>query len=249
MLGVNQLGSHPWAARRLAGVLCLLLFTGCGDGATAPFAEPGLLSVSGAGEVRAAPDQARFTAAVQNDGTEAEAVQGENSERTGQLLAALRGAGVAPESLRTTGIRLTPVWSPRPRNADQDWQPEIIGYRAHNQIEVTTRDLPGVGELLAAAVRAGANDINGVHFTLEDDATARGQAIRIATHRALAEAHALAEAAGARPGNIRELRLDGHTARPLLQRAAMDMAETAQVPVEPGEITVNVQVTLVMTIE
>ncbi len=207
------------------------------------------MSVSGTAEVRAAPDQARFTAAVQSDGTEAEAVLEENSERTDTLLTALRGAGVAPERLRTTGVRLMPVWAPRPRNAGQDWQPEIIGYRAHNQIEVTTRDLPGVGELLAAAVRAGANDINGVHFTLEDDAAARGQAINLATHRALAEARTLAEAAGARPGSIRELRLDGHSARPMLQRAAMDMAETTRVPVEPGEITVNVHVTLVMALE
>ena len=231
--------------------LVLLLAAGCAEPQIAHAGETASLSVNGHAEVRVAPDRARFSAAVVNDGEEAEAVMAANAERTERMLAALRDAGVAIERLRTTGVRLQPVWTPRPRAAGENWRPEIIGYQARNQIEVVTADLAGVGTLLATAVRAGATDVDGVHFSLEDDASARADAIRIATERALAEATTLADAAGVRRGRILELRLDGASTQPppMLRAASMDMrAEFASVPVEPGEVTVSAHVALSMAI-
>lgn len=237
---------------RVAPLVLLLLVAGCSETHLTQAGETAALSVNGHAEVRVAPDRARFNAAVVNDGEEAEAVMAENAERTERMLATLRDAGVAIEQLRTTGVRLQPMWTPRPRNADEHWRPQIIGYQARNQIELETADLAGVGTLLAAAVRAGATDVDGVHFSLEDDAAARADAIRIATERALAEARVLAEAAGVRTERILELRLDGAASRPPpMQRAvAMDArVEFASVPVEPGEVTVTAQVSLSMAID
>lgn len=229
-----------------------LLATGCSDiDITRPSQAPSI-SVDGHAEVRVAPDRASFSAAVVNEGDEAETTLAANAEQSEQLLAALRAAGVSTESLRTTGVRLQPLWSSRPRDADDDWRPRITGYQAHNQLEVTTADLAGVGTLLAIAVRAGARDIQGVHFQLEDDAAARAEAIRIATERALSEARTLATAAGSSTGALLELRLDGASNQPppMLRASMMNArAEFASVPVAPGEVTISASVGLRMALE
>lgn len=230
----------------------LLLVTACSEVQIQGPTQGATLSVNGQGEVRTAPDRAHFSAAVVNEGDDAESTLAANAERSERLLAALRDAGVATESLRTTGVRLQPMWSSRPRDADADWRPRINGYQARNQLEVATADLAGVGTLLAVAVRAGATDIQGVHFHLDDDASARAQAIRIATDRALSEARTLAEAAGTSAGRILELRLDGASSQPppMLRSTMMDArVEFASVPVEPGEVTVNASVSLTMALD
>ncbi len=239
--------------RRLPLISALLMLSiACSDVHMDSPSHPATLSVNGQAEVRTAPDRARFSAAVVNEGEDAQATLAANAEYSERLLAALRAADVSTESLRTTGVRLQPVWSSRPRDAEADWRPRITGYQARNQLEVATADLAGVGTLLAIAVRAGATELQGVHFSLEDDASARAEAIRLATDRALTEARTLAEAAGTSPGRILELRLDGASSQPppMLRSAMMDSrAELASVPVEPGEVTINASVSLTMALD
>lgn len=223
-----------------------LLMVGCSDQPARPdsAAETRTVTVTGQSEIKAQPDQARFVVGVTSEAEGADAVLETNSRAADALLTALRDAGVETEQLRTLGVRVNPVWSSRPRNADDDWQPRIRGYQARNQIEVVTRDLQGVGLLLAAAGRAGANEVQGLQFSLENDAEVRDQAITAATEHALAQARTAAIAAGGQTGKVLELNLNGSRPSPMLQRASMDARmELAAVPVEPGEITVNAQVT------
>lgn len=230
----------------------LWLATGCSDiDITSPSQAP-VISVDGHAEVRVAPDRASFSAAVVNEGEQAEATLAANAEQSEALLTALRSASVDIESLRTVGVRLQPLWSSRPRDADDSWRPRITGYQAHNRLEVATADLAGVGTLLAIAVRAGAQDIQGVHFRLEDDADARAEAIRIATERALSEARTLAAAAGGSAGAVLELRLDGASSQPppMLRASMLDArAEFASVPVAAGEVSVSASIGLRMSFE
>lgn len=216
----------------------------------------GRLVVSGQAEVRAAPDRARFTVGVRNDGREAQQVLDENARRTAALIAALREGGVEARSLRTQGVSLQPQWAQPPRDRSGDWTPKVVGYQASNRIEVRTEELARVGALLAIAATAGANDIEGVSFSLEDDRSARTEAIEAATRRALDEARVLATAAGVRTGTVLELRLDHASTSMPMPKAAMQrgmmMAEASDmgaVPVEPGEVTITASVTITLALQ
>lgn len=209
--------------------------------------------VTGSAEVSAAPDRASFTAEIGNCGRDADAVLDENARRAGRLIDALRGAGIELEQLQTRGVRLNPEWAPRPRDADADWRPAIVGYRASNRIDVETAELDRVGELLAVAVEAGANGVDGIRFRLEDEAAAREAAIRRATAVALREARVMADAAGTSVGPILELRLDHAMStapqprmQPRMELAAMDAGVRAM-PVEPGEVSVRASVTVTLS--
>lgn len=218
------------------------------DGTAAP-----RIVVTGNATVMAAPDLASFTVTVSNSGRDAGAVLDENAHRSEAMLEALRDAGSERARLQTRGVRLTPQWSPRPRNASPDWRPEIVGYSASNRIEVVTGDIPGVGTLLSSAVEAGANGVDGIRFSLEDDAEARERAIRQATETALAEARVMAAAAGVTAGRVLELRLDhAHTSLPQpqplarMEAGAMMAADVRAMPTEAGEVRVDVAVTITL---
>ncbi|MEE4298550.1 MAG: SIMPL domain-containing protein [Pseudomonadales bacterium] len=207
--------------------------------------------VTGSAEVSAPPDRAGFTLEIGTSGREADAVLDENARRAARMLEALRSTGIGLERLQTRGVHLQPEWTPRPRDAEPDWRPTIAGYRASNRIEVETAALDRVGELLAVAVEAGANGVDGIRFRLEDETAAREAAIRRATAKALHEARVVAEAAGTRVSAVRELRLDHASATPSapMLQGRMEMAMDAAVralPVEPGEILVHASVTVTL---
>jgi uncharacterized protein YggE len=232
--------------------LGLCLGTGPATAANAD-ADRGTLLVSGEARITTAPDRARFDVGVVNEGKVADVVLADNSVATERLLGALRGAGIALERIQTRGVRLAPIWSSRPRDADDRWRPAIVGYRAENRVEVATAALDGVGRLLARAVDAGANDLSGVRFELADDGEARAAAIRTATARAMAEARVLAEAAGVTLGPIVELSLDPAAPsmpRPMMMDMRMAaMAESSAVPIEAGEIEIEARVSVQFLID
>lgn len=236
-------------------VTSLGIASGC-SAAEVSASAAGRIVVTGEAEVRTSPDRASFGVGVSTQGREAESVLEDNARRAERLLAALRGSDIEIETLRTRGVRLNPVWSPRPRDAAPDWSPSIAGYSASNRIEVVTRDLARVGELLAVAATAGANDVDGVHFDLDDDTAAREEAIEQATADALREAEVLARAAGVNRGAVLELRLDhAVTSMPRAPQMAMDarggmeMAALRSVPIEAGEVSVRASVTLTLGLQ
>ncbi|MDZ7825065.1 MAG: SIMPL domain-containing protein [Gammaproteobacteria bacterium] len=238
---------------RILAIVLLGLLPGC---SVADPATPvgGRIVVTGNAEVRTLPDRARFTVGVTTEARDADAALAENARRTQRLLAALRDSGIPTETLRTLGVTLQPRWSGRPRDADEDWTPKVTGYHAGNRLEVETGALDRVGELLAIAAEAGANEIHGVQFSLEDDAEARRHAIERATRRAREEAGILAEAAGVRTGAVLELRLDHARTDLPAPNPRMEMAlmsadrRGGNVPVEPGEVTIRASVTLTLAV-
>ena len=239
-------------------LLLVLAISGCSATAsdqppTGP--SPARVVVTGQGQIDVAPDRASFSAGVTTESRSAETALAENNTRTGALIDALQGSGIEIEELQTQGANLHPVWEPRPRNVDAEWRPRIVGYRASNRLQLRTADLARVGELMAIAAEAGANDLQGIQFSLHDEAAAKADAIRQATRNAQRHAEVLADASNTRILRVLELRLDhAHTNLPavrgmMVERFAVARTDAAPVPVEAGTITVNASVTLTAAIE
>jgi uncharacterized protein YggE len=113
---------------------------------------------------------------------------------------------------------------------------------------VTVRDTDKLGELLDAAVSAGANSIYGISFYVEDQTAAASDARVEAVEDARTKADELASAAGMTVGPVVSI---AEGVPPVLSPvyamgrggAGAAMAEAA-VPVEPGSTTVSVDVTV-----
>jgi uncharacterized protein YggE len=205
------------------------------------------LTVTGTGEVMAAPDQAfvRLGAIAQSE--EAGAAQADVSSIVEKAVSAIQKAGIPRRSIRTTGLTLTPVYSSGSSKADRPGEPRIVGYRAANIIEVTSANLELVGKVIDAGLTAGANRLEGVSFSLQDDLPQRTAALTKAVEEASAKAQTMARALDVTLGSVREVIEGGvHILRQeqFAMRGRAMAADGMQTPVEPGEIRIQATVTI-----
>lgn len=205
------------------------------------------ITVTGAGEVRIAPDIATVRLGVVAQQESARAAQQEAS-RIGQgILDAVAGLDVPREAVQTSQLFLTPVYEqPGPRQ-QVPTEPRIIAYRASNVVAVRLDDLAKIGPVIDAGIDAGANQVEGVGFELEDDREAREEAMRRAVREARSKAAAMADALEVPLGAVLDAQEGGYSIdRPELGQVRMYAMEAraADTPVAPGEITVATNVTL-----
>lgn len=211
----------------------------------APAQSPGpSLSVTGTGEVAAAPDMATITLGVTSQAKSARAAMDETSARVAAILGALRAAGIEGRDLQTRNLSLQPVW--RNRAASLSGSPEIDGFVASNTVMVRVRALDRLGSVLDRVLAQGANSFQGLQFGLQEPGPAMDAARRDAVAEAMRKARLYAEAAGLELGPVLSLSESGGVApRPLLMEAAR---MSADVPVEGGEVSVRASVTMVFAI-
>src|SRR5262249_39547466 len=137
------------------------------------------ITVTGDGEVRAEPDQATISVGVSQTGTTSGEAMDAVNRAMASVIASVKALGVADRDIQTSGLSLQPVYRSTQRSNDQP--PEIVGYRASQNLTVTVRNLSQAGPVLDAAVAAGANTIGGIRFGISDVEPLKRQALANAT--------------------------------------------------------------------
>ena len=205
-------------------------------------ADPHTMAMTGHGEVRGAPDMAQVTAGVTATAPTAAQALAANSNRMKGVFAALAKLGVPEKNIQTTNFFVSPQYT----NGDNNTPRRLTGYQVNNDVTVRLEDVGKLGGALDALVAAGANQINGVSFSIQNDAPllekARTQAIADARMRA----ETYAKAAGVTLGPILSISEGGGEAppRPMYRMAAM----AAETRVAPGEQSVAADVSVVWEI-
>src|SRR5947208_1577802 len=123
--------------------------------------------VTGDATVQAQPDTAILTVAVVTQNASASEAQSENASKTDAVVRALKAAAGPGAEVKTSGYSLQPQYAYK-----EGAPPTITAYVARNAVNVTTASLDRVGALIDAAARAGANNVEGLAFTLRRDETA-----------------------------------------------------------------------------
>ena len=239
--------------RPMLAVLCALAFANLAPFSTAAAAEdepnPRLLSLTGEGEVTAAPDMAVLSLGVISEDRTARQALSANTRAMTALVEAMKKAGVAPGDLQTSGFNVSPKYSQiRPRPGDERTAPEIVGYSVRNTLSVRIRNLGSAGEILDTAVSLGSNAISGLAFTVAEPKPLHNEARKAAMADALQKAALYAEAAGVTLGGIRSITEGGVRPPPIVPMARAEAAFDAAVPIEAGELTFRAQVSVVWEI-
>ena len=199
--------------------------------------------------VESTPDLANMSAGVTSLAPTASAALAETARRMDVVIARARAAGIAERDIQTSGISVEPSYSYPARGALGDVPPRIVGYRASNNVQLRARNLAGLGSLIDALVAAGANQVNGPHFALEDPAPLLSGARDRAFAEANRQAAEYARRAGAR--NARLISVSEGVAQQgrrydIVAMDAVGLAQaSARTPVAPGQVTTAV--TLVVT--
>jgi uncharacterized protein YggE len=205
------------------------------------------ITVVGMGKASGAPDVAHVTVGVESQGPALQAVVDDNKTRMAALLAALKAQGIADKDIRTTNYSVY-VENPQPQPLQGGQAGTApLTYHVNDQVDVTVRDVAKLGDVLDKAVAAGANNVYGVSFSVNDPTKLQGMARANAIADAKARAQDLASLTGVTLGDVisvSEVIGGGPTPIYAVGAGARSLA-AAPVPVEPGvlEISMNVQVT------
>lgn len=207
-----------------------------------------LLSVSAEGKSARTPDLAVFTAGVTTQGKTAGEALTENAQRMTAVIASLRKGGIAERDIQTSNLSVNPVYGQPKRMPDGSYEqqdPVIIGYQATNQVSVRQRKLDQYGKVIDTLVAAGANQVNGPAFQIDNPDSAMDEARIEAMKKARARADLYAKAAGLRVVRVLSIAENGGWAPPqppmLFARAEMASAPKAS-PVAAGELEMTVTV-------
>jgi hypothetical protein len=232
------------------------------------------ITVNGLGDAKAPPDIARANVGVEVRSETVEQATTEANQRMAAIVAALGKLGIAQKDMRTHSFSISfeqqpmpPVPlpqesaqiepAPRARQAAPGQTaagspapapPVIRGYyRASNMLEVTVRDLDKAGQVLQAATDAGANNVWGISFELEDPQPLLAEARVKAVEHAKQNAEALAKLSGVKLGAIISVSEGGGAQGPVppMFRMQAEAAQGGDIPIERGEVTVSQQVQIV----
>lgn len=207
--------------------------------ASAPALAATTVEATGEAEVSVAPDQAMLSLGVTTDAPTARQALEDNARAMTAVVAALAQAGFKAPDVATRAVSLTPL-----TDYQRDQPPKIVGYRASNTVQVTTKDPAAIGRALDAGVQAGANVSGGIAFGLADSRAAETQALRLAVQDAQRRAAAMADALGKRLGRVVDVRAV-EVQRPVPRFEAMTArAGSTPTPIEPGLVTVRARAVL-----
>jgi uncharacterized protein YggE len=203
---------------------------------------------TGEGIVRATPDRARVTVTAEARDRVPRAAQEKNAQAMTAVQARLNELGIPSDAIRTTSVDLQPQYD------YPDGRQRLREYVARNSIEVRVDDMARLGEIIDAAVTAGAAEVSSIRFELKQREALERDALKQAVADARARADAMAAAAGRTLDRI--VRLDDQIRpsvpppMPFAARAREDaVAAAPATPVAPGETEIRAKVSLTATLK
>lgn len=208
-----------------------------------------IITVVGQGSVTIRPDIARVSVGVETSGAAVSEAVAENETRMQELLGALEEAGIEEKDIQTMNYSIQLDRYPESMMGIESstGEPQPL-YRVSNMVNVTIRDLESVGDVLDAVVEAGANNIWGITFAVDDPSEALDDARADAIEDAQARAGALAELSGVGLGPVMSVsEVVGGTSMPMA--ISVERAAAAGGSISPGELEIGYQVQVTYFIE
>lgn len=229
------------------------------------FGQAGRIKTVGQAEVMVPPDTVEVSFSVRAQEQTLAAARDKAATQMSRVLEAIRGLRIPGIDIGTSQLSVTPVIR-RPQGQQQypgpdaEFRQEIIGYQVTNSATVR---ITGEGEdlgrqvsrLMDTATTSGATSFSGPSFYRKETAAARQQALTQATQDAIAQAKALAAAAGVAIKGYSYIGMFPEDEpqppmpmmEPRMMTMAMDRGGGPPTPVEVRDITIHMQVWVTAT--
>ncbi len=236
------------AAFAIAGLLLgLALVAGPAHPRTAQAAQTDsgaerVLSLTGSASTNLRPDTAEVRLVVRTDAPQAKDAVAANGRVLSAVTARLRDLGVKDEDVRTAGWNLLPQYDYGDQPTGKP--PQLVGYQVQSTLAVRTPGVDQVGDLVDAAVAAGANGVEGVSYFVKDPSAVDDQLLQRAVQAARGKADLMARLLGVRVIGVRRASVEGPVlGGPVPAEAAVTRPGAATfLPPGTSEVTRTVQV-------
>lgn len=204
------------------------------------------LRVQGSATINVEPDTATLYAGYAGEQSDSSLAQQDAADAIEKVVEAIKEKGIEEEDIVTSYINTYPVF-----NYTDMGEQTLRGYRVEHMLAITVRNIDDVGEVLDAALSAGANDASNVTYTASHEAEVYGTALGLAIENATAKADAMAVAAGLWLGSIEEINeVSGGVSLRYGAKAEYDMAGGASLgsTLRTGNVEVTATVELVFEV-
>lgn len=193
------------------------------------------VTVGGEGQVDVPPDLATLTLGVDTRASDAQTALSQNAAAMNAVIAAVKNQGVPANHIQTSDLSLY-----------RDSENGV--YVASHRITVRLDNVDKVGQVLDAAVAAGANNAWGVSFGLKDQSAARSQALQAAVSDARTRAEGIAKGLGVSITGVGSASEVSFQTSPIRYAgAAPQPAVGSSTSVQPGQLTVIADVKVTYT--
>lgn len=212
-------------------------------------AQPRSITVVGQGTASVKPDLAMANLGVETFAPTVAQAMEQNNSKMAAIMAKLKELNIPDKDIQTSGFSINSYDPGLPKAV-----PEASAgtqYRVSNMVLIKVRQPERIGAVLDAVIEAGANQVYGVNFTVEDPRALQGQAREKAVADAQARAEALARLAKVRVGQVLTM-AEGGADMPVFADAAYAFGKGAagpNTPLSPGEVQVTYQVQVTYAIE
>jgi uncharacterized protein YggE len=152
------------------------------------FAPTSTISVNATGEVFAKPDIATVSLSVVKEARAVVDAQKQNTEAINKITKFLKDSGVEDKDLKTTGYNIYPLYDYLEKQGRV-----FKGYEVRQSLEVKIRKIDEAGKILSGAAEAGANEVSGLSFKIDDEEALKRVARKQAIDKAKEKAEQLAK--------------------------------------------------------
>ena len=161
---------------------------------------PRLIRVSGNATVALAADTATLQIGVNTKKPTVQEAQKENAALMNAVLEALHAIGIEDQDIMTSQFNVSSMFDYSVSSMGQEIRTQY--YEVQNNVSVTVHDLTLIGQVLDAAMEAGANTSYGITFSSTKQNEAYQKALTRAVEDAMQKAGVLAGAAKVQLGNL-----------------------------------------------
>ncbi len=202
------------------------------------------MTVSGTGRVTVVPDIASINVGVRSEAEAVTDALDSNTDQANAISQTLQDLGVAEDDIQTSNFNVYPSDRYDPMTGQVTGRYFVV----ENTVNVIVRDLSTLGEVLTAVVEAGANNIYGINFDLEDRDAAIAEARQLAIEDARSKAQAIAEETGVELGEILNISVYSGSTPTIYYDAKGGAYSEAAVPIAAGTLSITMEANLVYSI-
>jgi uncharacterized protein len=201
------------------------------------------LVISGSADKNVAPDTASLSIGVVVQAQTAKEASDKNAVSMSAVINELKNLGLEDKDIQTSFLSIQPVYK---NNGAQT----IEAYSASNNIQVTTRMLEKLSDIIDRSTATGANQIGGITFSVSEEKQRelQDELLTEAVSNASSKANDLAKKLDVRIVGVKTSSIsDGGIIQPFFREASIAQGKVAT-PIKPGEtkVSLTVQVTYII---
>lgn len=225
----------------LIAILFALFSVGIANLRSSEASNKSFITVSGEGEVKAEPDNAKINLTIRTSAPQVKDAQNVIDEKAKKLNSELEKIGIEKQNIKSLFYNTNPKYEYKAIECKSETVPcgseyKMVGYEASQTIEIKVKKIELTDKIISLAGTLEINEISGPNFNIENDAKFKSEARNLAIKNSRVKAESIAKALGMKLGKVVKFDEDANMIRSVPMMAYAKAAMSADGAAENQEV-------------